>query len=71
MTVGSTYLLYLTPSGLSGALAGQYYVTGGTAGLYTAGSSGGAARSTSSFSHIKSDEGDRLPADVTLADAAG
>jgi hypothetical protein len=71
MTVGSTYLLYLTPSGLSGPLASQYYVTGGTAGLYIAGSSGVAARSSGSFSHINSDEGDRLPADVTLAGAAG
>lgn len=31
-----TYLLYLSPSGLSGDAAAQYYVTGATAGMYMA-----------------------------------
>lgn len=31
---GSTYLLFLTPSMLSGDLAHQYHVTGGDAGIY-------------------------------------
>ncbi len=33
-TVGTTYLLFLTPSGLKAQLDTQYYVTGGNAGAY-------------------------------------
>lgn len=36
LTPGKTYLLYLTPSGLSEDLASHFYVTGGAAGLYEA-----------------------------------
>lgn len=71
MTVGSGYLVYLTASGLAGSLASQYYVTGGTAGLYAASPSGASARSSNSFSRVDSGEGDQLPSSVTLAGAAG
>jgi hypothetical protein len=70
---GRTYLLYLTPSGLDGDLASQFYVTGGTAGVYET-QQNAAARSTgvtgdTEFTKAPSDEGDELPAELTLADA--
>jgi hypothetical protein len=71
---GKTYLLYLTPSGLDGDLASQFYVTGGTAGIYetqqnaAARSAGGVAEDTE-FTKAPSDEGDKLPAELTLEDA--
>lgn len=34
LVTGQAYLLFLTPSGLSGPLASHYYVTGASAGLY-------------------------------------
>lgn len=35
MRVGEEYLLFLTPSGLDGEFASQYFVTGANAGLFT------------------------------------
>ena len=67
---GKRYLLYLTASGLEGDLGSQYYVTGGTAGLYEALNS----KSTSeivSFSHGASDEGDQLPSQLSITSALG
>lgn len=70
---GKTYLLYLTPSGLDGDLASQFYVTGGTAGIYET-EQNAAARSAgvtgdTEFTKAPSDEGDKLPAELTLEDA--
>ncbi len=64
---GSDYLLYLTPSGLDGDLSAQYYVTGGSAGLYASSSAGGRGI----FTQMQPDEGDRLPAALTLNEANG
>lgn len=72
---GSSYLLYLTPSGLPGPLATQYYVTGGTAGIYEAEATSHTGTSAESpanaFTHVPADEGDTLPAAVDLSDAQG
>lgn len=74
LTKGKTYLLYLTPSGLEGDLASQFYVTGGTAGMYVTEQSS-AARTTgevtdgTEFTKAPSDEGDDLPTQLTLDDA--
>ena len=83
LNADQVYLLYLTPSGLSGDLASQYYVTGAEAGIYEA-TSGGSSnpsvlKSTSqadsekadkvSFSRVELDTGDTLPATVTLPEA--
>lgn len=50
---GETYLLFVTPTMLDGAEA-EYYVTGGSAGLYRPGTDG-------RFAHVGLDEGDALP----------
>ena len=83
LNADQVYLLYLTPSGLSGDLASQYYVTGAEAGIYEA-TSGGSSnqsvlKSTSqadsekadkvSFGRVELDTGDTLPATVTLPEA--
>ncbi|MGU3410490.1 hypothetical protein ACLBWP_10305 [Microbacterium sp. M1A1_1b] len=74
LETGKTYLLYLTPSGLDGQLASQFYITGGTAGVYETQQNAG-ARSTGNvtedteFTKAPSDEGDTLPTELTLADA--
>ncbi len=69
---GKTYLLYLTPSGLDGDLGSQFYITGGTAGVYET-EQNVAARSAvpkdTEFTKAPSDEGDKLPAELTLEDA--
>jgi hypothetical protein len=71
LAVGSAYLLYLTASGLSGALASQYYVTGSDAGLYEAPSPSVAANGKTLFAQMKSDRGDSLPTAITLDKALG
>lgn len=71
LTVGTAYLLYLTASGLSGALASQYYVTGSDAGLCEAPSPAIAANGRTSFTQMKPDRGDRFPPAITLNNALG
>ncbi|WP_182049969.1 hypothetical protein [Changpingibacter yushuensis] len=81
LSTDQVYLLYLTPSGLTGDLASQYYVTGAEAGIYQDVSSPSSpstsilknasqARSETadsmSFGRVESDTGDTLPATVTL-----
>ncbi|PPH05955.1 hypothetical protein C5C71_16375 [Rathayibacter sp. AY1C1] len=67
---GETYLLYLTPSGLEGDLSTQFYVTGGTAGLYraTSDTAGRAAEGAAptGFAQVAPTEGEELPTDITL-----
>ncbi len=71
LTQGTDYLLYLTASGLSGPLASQYYVTGGTAGVYEASTSPQAHSSETTFSQVQPDAGDTLPATVNISQAQG
>lgn len=71
---GGTYLLYLTPSGLEGDLAAQFYVTGGSAGLYKASDSAGRSAggaSSATFTQVQAEEGEALPSDLALDDALG
>lgn len=64
-----TYLLYLTASGLEGELGQQYYITGGTAGLYRA-PDGELSRSASAtFTQVDVDDGDTLPKTIEPSQA--
>ena len=60
MSVGRRYLVFLTPSMLNGEKGAQFYVTGASAGVYSA---EGAA-----FVHGPFEEGDRLPERLTAED---
>lgn len=71
LVVRSGYLLYLTGSGLKGELANQYYVTGSDAGLYAATSPDSLTRSSGSFRQMQANQGDHLPATITLGGASG
>ena len=76
MKSGSTYLLFLVHSGLSGDLASQYYVTGADAGIYLASATAKAKAQTGTateqdisgetFNRVNSDSGDNLPATLTV-----
>ena len=76
MKTGSTYLLFLVHSGLSGDLASQYYVTGADAGIYLASATTKAKAQTGTateqdisgetFNRVNSDSGDNLPATLTV-----
>ena len=71
MAVGTTYLLYLTPSGLEGELSAQFYITGANAGLYQAVA---AERQTSYaandvFKQVEKQDGEDLPAELTLSES--
>lgn len=71
MEVDNTYLLYLTPSGLQGDLASQYYVTGGNAGLYVAEQTNShSAASVPTFVQVDAAEGEGLPSTITIDEAA-
>lgn len=62
LQVGQQYLLYLTPSGLPGEQAGQFYVTGLNAGIYEEQEAPRAARtSTLSFVQADPEPGEALP----------
>lgn len=64
MTKGTTYLIYLTLSGLSGDRASQYYITGSNAGLYV-------AAGNDEFKQVMKEDGEGLPATIKLANAKG
>lgn len=71
---GQRYLLFLTASGLPGDLAKQFYVTGADAGIYLHSASAqktpplgsGSTERGQAFSQVVSDDGDDLPAVLTL-----
>ncbi len=65
LTEGGHYLLFLTPSMLEGAAASQFWVTGGSAGIYEL-SSGSPRGIDAEYTHVESDEGDTLPASLTV-----
>lgn len=68
LEVGRSYLLFLTPTMLPGEDGAQFYITGGSAGYYAA-PQGAALDAKASFTKV-GDEGDRLPGQITLAQAA-
>lgn len=65
LRVGEEYLLFLTPSGLTGKAASHFYVTGGNAGLYGRASDADAKSDLSSFVQVDPEEGERLPAQLS------
>lgn len=70
---GEVYLLYLTPSGLDGELAEQYYVTGANAGIYVSVRKDVevAKDERATFVQYSPQEGESLPSEVRLTDAIG
>jgi len=66
LDIGTRYLLYLTPSGLPGDLASQYYVTGADAGIYVAST----AHGLGGFNRANHDA-DILPDSLNENDAQG
>ena len=69
LEIGTTYLLYLTPSGLSGELASQFYITGGNAGLYQAKGSVDQQTEEQIFIQVEKEEGENLPSELTPGQA--
>lgn len=69
MEVGNTYLLYLTPSGLSGELASQFYITGANAGLYQATGDVATQSTQQIFTQVEKQEGENLPRELTSEQA--
>lgn len=71
---GQVYLLYLTPSGLDGALSSQYYITGANAGIYVQPSTGlapAAAGTETQFAQVQRENGENLPASLSDTQALG
>ena len=73
MSPGETYLIYLTPSGLGGELASQFYVTGGNAGLYAQDLGADLARSAApaGFTKVDPEPGEKLPERMTISESLG
>lgn len=72
LTPGEVYLLYLTPTGLSGPLSSQYYVTGANAGIYVQEPPGQAGKSTAPlFNQVQREPGESLPAQLDESRAIG
>lgn len=65
---GTTYILFLTRSGLQGDKAGQYYITGVTAGVYRKGAAMARSGMESSYRRVDSGTGDNLPERIRLSD---
>ncbi|MBF4618636.1 hypothetical protein ITJ44_11185 [Clavibacter sp. VKM Ac-2873] len=72
---GSTYLLYLRPSRLPGDAATQWFVTGGSAGIFAAPDQGTGADAASgpsaTFARVDHEQGDVLPERVAADHALG
>ncbi|WP_274646430.1 hypothetical protein [Microbacterium sp. C7(2022)] len=62
LTVDDEYLLFLTPTELSGDAADQYFVTGADAGIYV--------RDGDEFRRVATDSGDTLPDVISIAGTA-
>lgn len=70
LKTGEKYLLFLTPSMLEGEAASQYYVTGGSAGVFDAPDDVASRGGDVAFTHGPYDEGDTLPETLTIKDLA-
>lgn len=57
---GKQYLLFLVPTRLEGKAANDFYIVGGSAGMYTV--------ESGVFVHVLSEEGDTLPEKLTSGD---
>jgi hypothetical protein len=60
LSTGSQYLLYLTPTGLSGEAAEQYYITGAVAGMYV--------REGDVFRRVVPDSGDTVSETISISE---
>lgn len=60
---GEQYLLFITPTQLSGDAADQYFITGAVAGLYV--------REGDEFQRVVTDSGDELPDTITAVGDEG
>jgi len=60
LSTGAQYLLYLTPTMLSGVDAAQYYITGAEAGMYV--------RDGDVFRRVALDSGDTLPETISISE---
>ncbi|WP_426320420.1 hypothetical protein [Microbacterium sp. E-13] len=65
LNAGEKYLLFLTPSMLEGKAGSQFYVTGGSAGVYAAPSDVTSRADDAAFTHGPFEEGDTLPDTLT------
>lgn len=63
LEIGNRYLLFLTPTTLEGDAGSQFYIVGGTAGLYTS--------ESGNYVHVKTEDGDNLPATLTATELIG
>lgn len=68
LKTGEQYLLFLVPSMLEGEAASQFWVTGGSAGVYEVAGDDFARGSDVSFTHGPFEEGDTLPPTLTVDD---
>lgn len=78
LSEGDTVMLFLVHSGLDGELAGHYYITGATAGMYEADplaevlqaddSENDGIQSNTQFERVDKDSGDDLPMTLTMDD---
>ena len=66
LKAGEEYLLFLTPSMLEGEAGSQFYVTGGSAGVYDAPSDVASRADDAAFTHGPFEEGDTLPDTLTV-----
>lgn len=62
---GTQYLLFIVPTEAPGAKSDEFYITGGTAGMYQL--EAGVRAASGTFEKV-GDEGDKLPATITLED---
>lgn len=68
LKAGENYLLFLHPTMLEGEAASQFYVTGGSAGIYAAPSDAAFESEDGQFIHGPFEEGDTLPPTLTAQD---
>ncbi|CAH0222851.1 hypothetical protein SRABI76_02554 [Microbacterium oxydans] len=71
LEVGGRYLLFVTSTQLPGDAASQFYVTGGSAGLYRTESASEARGSDVSYARVDVESGDSLPLTLRTAELAG
>jgi len=64
LEMGARYLLYLTPSGLDGDKASQFYITGANAGLYK-------AADDRNYRQVQRQQDENLPTSMAAEDAQG
>lgn len=68
LTSGGRYLLFLIPSMLEGGAASQFYITGGSAGVFDAPADLASRGDDAVFIHGTYEEGDTLPETLTARD---